>query len=176
MLLYPSTIYLVDTIYTEMANHRSTSQSSPASPICIDEPYRVHHGDLERTSQSPISLSSSPRDPFSSNAEPESLHAISRKLPWIISTIQSLQAKVESLEKRLNHTQDIQAIEYLLNHYTALHDDAVSDLDKRREWEGLFAKDGIAVYPFGSHQGRAGKGDWALWECQLLRALPTALI
>ena len=106
--------------------------------------------------------------------EPESLESIGRKIPWMVSTIKDLKSQVEELWKRLDHTEDIQAVQRLLNRYTALHDNAVFDLRKRKEWEGLFAVDGVAVYPFGSHKGREGKGEWAFGSvsfferCQLL--------
>jgi hypothetical protein len=88
--------------------------------------------------------------------------------------IAALRAAVKLLQQQLSDVQDIQAVQWLLNHYTALHDDACFDLAKRQEWESLFAEDGVAVYPFGQHKGRAGKGSWAFSSvqyferCQLL--------
>jgi len=88
--------------------------------------------------------------------------------------IAALRADIERLQQQLSAVQDIQSIQWLLNHYTALHDDACFDLAKRQEWENLFADDGVAVYPFGQHKGRAGKGSWAFTSvqyferCQLL--------
>ncbi|OQU94027.1 SnoaL-like domain-containing protein [Cladophialophora immunda] len=92
----------------------------------------------------------------------------------VLAELASLRATVSSLQKSLSETQDIQAVQWLLNHYTALHDDACFDLDKRQEWEDLFCEDGVAVYPYGQHVGRAGKGAWAFGgvsyfeRCQLL--------
>ncbi|KEF62780.1 uncharacterized protein A1O9_00753 [Exophiala aquamarina CBS 119918] len=94
--------------------------------------------------------------------------------PNQVQEIAALRADVELLRRQLSDVQDVQAIQWLLNHYTALHDDACFDLAKRLEWENLFADDGIAVYPFGQHKGRAGKGSWAFTSvqyferCQLL--------
>lgn len=88
--------------------------------------------------------------------------------------IAALRAQVSLLQRQVSDVQDIQAVQWLLNHYTALHDDACFDLSKRQEWENLFAGDGVAVYPFGQHKGRAGKGSWAFSSvqyferCQLL--------
>ncbi|KIW13729.1 hypothetical protein PV08_08920 [Exophiala spinifera] len=86
----------------------------------------------------------------------------------------SLRDTVRSLQQSLSNVQDIQAVQWLLNHYTALHDEACFDLNKQQEWENLFAEDGVAIYPFGQHKGREGKGAWAFGgvsyfeRCQLL--------
>ena len=92
----------------------------------------------------------------------------------LASEVASLRATVQSLQSSLSEIKDIQTVQWLLNHYTALHDDACFDLNKRREWENLFAEDGVAIYPYGQHKGRQGKGAWAFGgvsyfeRCQLL--------
>jgi len=92
----------------------------------------------------------------------------------IAKELRTLQQKVQTLESELRETKDIQAVQGLLNHYTAIHDLACFDLEKRREWENLFAEDGEATYPYGTHKGRKGMGDWAFQgvsyfeQCQLL--------
>ena len=75
--------------------------------------------------------------------------------------VASLRGTVKALQDSLSEVRDIQAIQWLLNHYTALHDDACFDLSKRQEWENLFATDGVAIYPYGQHKGRQGMGQWA---------------
>jgi hypothetical protein len=85
-----------------------------------------------------------------------------------------LQNTVQFLKSELFKVQDNQAIVALLNRYTALHDEACYDLDKRQQWEDLFAIDCTATYPYGSHKGRKGMGNWAFGgvsyfeQCQLL--------
>ena len=92
----------------------------------------------------------------------------------VLRQLRALEQKVQSLEAELSKTKDIQAVQGLLNHYTAIHDIACFDLDARREWENLFAEDGEATYPYGTHKGRQGMGDWAFQgvsyfeQCQLL--------
>jgi hypothetical protein len=75
--------------------------------------------------------------------------------------LQATQAIVLDLQRELAQVKDIQAVQWLLNRYTALHDEAMYDMKKRKEWENLFAEDGMASYPYGQHVGREGKGDWA---------------
>ena len=85
-----------------------------------------------------------------------------------------LQTTVRHLQSELAKVQDSQAIVALLNRYTALHDEACYDLSKRQQWENLFAVDGVAIYPYGKHEGRKGMGSWAFGgvsyfeQCQLL--------
>lgn len=89
-------------------------------------------------------------------------------------TVIELQKTVQLLQDELGPLKDNQAIVALLNKYTALHDEACYDLEKRQQWENLFAVDGIARYPFGTHVGRKGMGAWAFGgvsyfeQCQLL--------
>lgn len=71
------------------------------------------------------------------------------------------QAVVRELQQELGRVKDIQEVQWLINHYTALHDEAMHDLKARKEWGELFATEGVAVYPFGTHKGREGKADWA---------------
>ncbi len=92
----------------------------------------------------------------------------------ILAELAALRDTVTSLQTSLAETRDTQAIQHLLNHYTALHDDACFDLTKRAEWESLFCEDGTAIYPYGSHTERQGIGTWAFsgvayfQRCQLL--------
>lgn len=98
-----------------------------------------------------------------------------------MTSLEELQSQITttnnlllSLQQELQEVKDIQAVQHLLNHYTALHDEAMHDLKKRDEWESLFATEGVAVYPFGTHRGRSGVGQWAFGGvsyfqvCQLL--------
>jgi hypothetical protein len=104
------------------------------------------------------------------------LASLNSKVNEYTSTNSSLQDRVRELERRVFRAEDVQGVHALLDRYTALHDDAVYDIEKRQQWEDLFAEDGVAVYPFGSHTGRAGKGEWAFGNvkyfelCQLLSA------
>jgi len=92
----------------------------------------------------------------------------------IRQTVLDLQTTVRHLQSELAKVQDNQAIVALLNRYTALHDEACYDLSKRQQWENLFAVDGVAIYPYGKHEGRKGMGSWAFGgvsyfeQCQLL--------
>lgn len=100
--------------------------------------------------------------------------AILSELASLRTTVSSLQSSLRETQTSLSRALDIQAIQHLLNHYTALHDDACFDLTKRQEWENLFCVDGVAVYPYGAHMGREGMGSWAFGgvayfeRCQLL--------
>lgn len=88
--------------------------------------------------------------------------------------LQETQATLQSLQTDFREVKEVQSVERLLNHYTALHDEAMYDLKKREEWGNLFAIDGVAIYPFGTHRGREGMGHWAFGGvsyfqlCQLL--------
>ena len=96
------------------------------------------------------------------------------ELASLRNTVSTLQSSLRETRTALSETRDIQAVQHLLNHYTALHDDACFDLAKRQEWEDLFCADGVAIYPYGQHVGREGKGTWAFGgvsyfeRCQLL--------
>jgi hypothetical protein len=98
------------------------------------------------------------------------------ELAAIKATMNFLQATLMETQKSLVETRYIQAVQYLLNHYIALHDDACFDPKKRAELESLFCKDGVAVYSYGEHAGREGKEGWAVGgvsyfeSCQLLSA------
>jgi hypothetical protein len=102
------------------------------------------------------------------------MRAILAELASLKTTVSNLQTTLLETQKSLAEARDIQAVQYLINHYTALHDDACFDLAKRAEWESLFCEDGVALYPYGQHVGRAGKGAWAFGgvsyfeRCQLL--------
>jgi hypothetical protein len=92
----------------------------------------------------------------------------------LVETVIELQKTVRQLQFELGVVKDNQAIVAMLNKYTALHDEACYDLTKRQQWEDLFAFDGVAQYPFGTHTGREGVGAWAFGgvsyfeRCQLL--------
>jgi hypothetical protein len=105
---------------------------------------------------------------------PTDTQSIVAELASLRDAVTALQTSLASTQASLSEARDIQAVQRLLNHYTALHDDACFDLAKRAEWESLFCADGVAVYPYGRHVGRAGKGAWAFGgvayfeRCQLL--------
>jgi hypothetical protein len=104
----------------------------------------------------------------------DSTKAILDELAALKAIVASLQITIEETQESLAKARDIQAVQHLLNHYTALHDDACFDLNKRAEWESLFCEDGMANYPYGEHVGRKGMGAWAFSgvayfeRCQLL--------
>lgn len=46
-------------------------------------------------------------------------------------------------------------------HDEACNRDAPNVKDAQQRWQNLFSVDGVATYPFGSHEGREGKAQWA---------------
>jgi hypothetical protein len=68
---------------------------------------------------------------------------------------------VVQLQQKLQNLEDREAIRTLIDHYTALHDQAFTNLVARQEWENLFAENAEVTYAFGKHKGRKGLGDWA---------------
>jgi hypothetical protein len=74
---------------------------------------------------------------------------------------EDIYGAIQTLKRQLEELQDIEAIRRLIDHYTALHDQAFYDLKARQQWEDLFASDAHVKYAFGEHKGREGLGEWA---------------
>ncbi|KAJ9615904.1 hypothetical protein H2200_001981 [Cladophialophora chaetospira] len=78
-----------------------------------------------------------------------------------MTTSMELEKLVAQLQQTVQTLEDREAIRTLLDHYTALHDQAFTDLVARQKWENLFAEDAEVTYAFGTYSGRKGLGDWA---------------
>ena len=72
-----------------------------------------------------------------------------------------LERLVVHLQHAVQTLEDREAIRTLLDRYTALHDQAFTDLTARQKWEHLFTEDAEVSYAFGKHKGRENLGDWA---------------
>jgi hypothetical protein len=72
-----------------------------------------------------------------------------------------LERLVVQLQQAVQTLEDREAIRTLLDRYTALHDQAFTDLVARQKWENLFTEDAEVSYAFGKYKGRKGLGDWA---------------
>ena len=92
----------------------------------------------------------------------------------LTAEVASLRATVQSLQSSLSEVKDTQAVQWLLNHNTAPHDDACFDLNKRQERENLFAEGGVAIYPLRSAQGPSRQRSLGFWRRVILRALSAA--
>ncbi|KAK5061383.1 hypothetical protein LTR84_007925 [Exophiala bonariae] len=78
-----------------------------------------------------------------------------------MTTSTELEKLVVHLQRTVQTLQDREAIRTLLDRYTALHDQAFTDLDARQKWEDLYAQDAEVTYAFGSYRGKKGLGEWA---------------
>ena len=72
-----------------------------------------------------------------------------------------LEKLVFQLQQKLQTLEDREAIRSIIDHYTALHDQAFTNLVARQKWENLFAEDAQVSYAFGSYKGKSGLGNWA---------------
>lgn len=72
-----------------------------------------------------------------------------------------LEKLVVQLQRTVQVLEDREAVRALLDRYTALHDQAFTDLDARQKWEDLYAEDAEVAYAFGSYKGKKGLGEWA---------------
>lgn len=72
-----------------------------------------------------------------------------------------LERLVVQLQQTVQTLEDREAIRTLIDRYTALHDQAFTDLVARQKWENLFAEDAEVSYAFGKYKGRKGLGEWA---------------
>jgi len=73
----------------------------------------------------------------------------------------TLEKIIQALQRQVQALQDVDAVRRLIDHYTALHDQAFHNLDARQQWEDLFAEDALVKYAFGEFNGRTGLGAWA---------------
>jgi hypothetical protein len=85
-----------------------------------------------------------------------------QSLLQIQQQVQYLRSQVYSLQFQLNATQDVIAVQNVINHHNAIYDDVANQGGLRIEWTEAFTVDAVSEFPFGIHHGREGKGDWVL--------------
>ena len=72
------------------------------------------------------------------------------------------EAKPQSTEEKLTYIYDRAQIGDLLNTYGYNLDTVMVDSKNVRAWVDLFTEDCELTYPFGTHHGKQGLGEWCL--------------